>query len=202
MVELPEEMARWLTAARAGSRDDLGRALEACRAYLLGVACRKLDADLHAKGGASDLVQETFLEAQRDFARFQGNSGEELLAWLRQLLLHNVADFTRRYRDTAGRAVDREVPLDAGGSSGGPAQIPTGAEPSASARARAGEQAEALQRALGRLPEDYRRVILLRYQQQRSFEEIGRAMQRTTKAARMLWARAVKQLRQELGVPP
>jgi RNA polymerase sigma-70 factor, ECF subfamily len=202
MVELPEEIARWLTAARAGSRDDLGRALEACRAYLLGVACRELDADLHAKGGASDLVQETFLDAQRDFARFQGRSGEELLAWLRQLLLHNVADFTRRYRHTAGRAVDREVPLDTEGPSGAPAQQLPGAEPSASARARADEQAEALQRALGRLPEDYRRVILLRYQEQHSFETIGQVMQRTPKAARMLWARAVKRLRQELGAPP
>jgi RNA polymerase sigma-70 factor, ECF subfamily len=202
MVELPEDIARWLTAARAGSRDDLGRALEACRAYLFAIACRKLDADLNAKGGASDLVQETFLEAQRDFGRFHGNRGEELLAWLRQLLLHNVADFTRRYRDTAGRAVDREVPLDAGGSSGGPGEQLAGTEPSASARARAGEQADALQRALGRLPEDYRRVILLRYQEQHSFEEIGRAMQRTAKAARLLWARAVKRLRQELEVPP
>src|SRR5262249_45736682 len=39
---------------------------EAYRGYLLVLAQRELDPDLRAKGGASDLVQETFLEAQRD----------------------------------------------------------------------------------------------------------------------------------------
>jgi RNA polymerase sigma-70 factor (ECF subfamily) len=202
MARLPEEVGRWLAAARTGSRDDLGRALEACRVYLLGVGCHELAPDLQAKGGASDLVQETFLEAQRDLDRFGGTNGEELLAWLRQLLLHNIADFTRRFRHTARREVGREVPLDAGSSSSGRAGRLPGAGPSASSRVQAGEQAETVQRALGRLPEDYRRVIVIRYQEHRAFEEIGGLMQRTPKAARMLWARAVKRLRQELGTPP
>ena len=76
-----------LAAARAGSREALGRVLEGCRRYLLGVAEGELDPDLRSKGGASDIVQETFLEAQRDFARFQGSSPEELRAWLRQVLV-------------------------------------------------------------------------------------------------------------------
>ena len=95
---LPNVSAR-LEAARSGSGDALGRVLESYRAYLLLVAARELDPKLRAKGGASDLVQETFLEAQRDFGGFHGNSDGELRAWLRQLLLHNVANFARRYRD-------------------------------------------------------------------------------------------------------
>src|SRR5205823_4133645 len=78
----------WLSAARDGSRDALGRALEACRRYLLCVAHQQLNRDLQAKGGASDLVQETFLEAQSSFDRFHGSSEVELRAWLRQLLHH------------------------------------------------------------------------------------------------------------------
>src|SRR5262249_21485567 len=92
------DAAQWLPAARQGSREALGRLLEACRDYLLLVANKELDPQLQPKGGASDLVQQTFLEAQRDFARFAGNSEEELLAWLRRLLLNNLGDFTRRYR--------------------------------------------------------------------------------------------------------
>src|SRR5262249_3376165 len=99
--------AQWLGSARTGAREALGRALEGCRDYLLMVANKELDPQLQAKGGASDLVQQTFLEAQRDFGRFQGNSEDELLAWLRRLLLHNLADFTRRYRDTGKRQADR-----------------------------------------------------------------------------------------------
>jgi RNA polymerase sigma-70 factor (ECF subfamily) len=80
MAERSHDVARYLPEARAGSPEALGRALEGCRLYLLALAERELDAGLRAKGGASDLVQETFLEAQRDFARFRGDSEAELLA--------------------------------------------------------------------------------------------------------------------------
>jgi RNA polymerase sigma-70 factor (ECF subfamily) len=197
-----EEVAHLLAAARAGSREALGQVLEACRGYLLLLARRELDPDLQAKGGASDLVQETFLEAQKDFARFHGCSEEEVRAWLRQLLLHNLANFVRRYRATAKRQLGREVEVDAGGSSAGrggklPADVL-----SPSGLAMAHEQAEALRRALERLPEDYRQVILLRYQEQRPFEEIARLMHRSSSAVRTLWSRAIRRLRQEMGGPP
>jgi RNA polymerase sigma factor (sigma-70 family) len=50
---------------------------------------------------------------------------------------------------------------------------------------------------MARLPEDHRRVVQLRYQEQRSFEEIGRLMDRSADAVRKLWARAMDRLRQE-----
>jgi RNA polymerase sigma-70 factor (ECF subfamily) len=202
MAESSPQFDRWLSAARAGSRDDLGRALEAYRGYLLAVAGQELDPDLQSKEAPSDLVQQTFLEAQRDFGRFQGQTGEELMAWLRQLLLHNVADCTRRYRLTARRDTGRELPLDAGGSSAPTARSLPAEGSSPSAHAAAGEQADALRQALARLPEDYQQVLRRRYQEQRSFAEIAGVMDRTTKAVRMLWARAVQRLRHELGTPP
>ena len=57
-----------LAAARAGSREALGRVLESCRGYLLLIAQQELDPALQARGGASDLVQQTFLEAQADLS--------------------------------------------------------------------------------------------------------------------------------------
>src|SRR5215472_18934808 len=111
------DAAQRLAAARAGSREALGQALEAFRGYLLLLAQEDLDPELRAKGGASDLVQDTFLEAQRDFGQFHGASVDELRAWLRRLLLNNMANFTRQYRERAKREVRREVPLEAGGSS-------------------------------------------------------------------------------------
>src|SRR5262249_48816230 len=93
-----KDVAQLLYAARAGSPEALGQMLEACRCYLLGIADREFDAGLRAKGAPSDLVQETFLEAQRDFAQFQGSTEAELLAWLRRMLLHNLANFIRDYR--------------------------------------------------------------------------------------------------------
>src|SRR4051794_33646249 len=95
MADPAAELDALLPAARAGSADALGAALEACRLYLLAVADRELHTDLRAKGGASDIVQDTFLEAQRDFDHFHGASAADLRAWLRRLLLNNLANFAR-----------------------------------------------------------------------------------------------------------
>jgi RNA polymerase sigma-70 factor (ECF subfamily) len=193
--------ARSLAAARAGSREALGEALDACRGYLLLVAERELAPELRAKGGASDLVQETLLEAYRDFAGFHGRTEDELLAWLRRLLLNNLADFTRQYRATDKRRLDREVPAD-GGSSAAAGGGPAAARTSPSSAVAAGEQAEAVRRVLERLPDDYRRAIVLRYQDGRPFGEIGRELGLTENAARKLLVRAIDRVQKEMGESP
>jgi RNA polymerase sigma-70 factor (ECF subfamily) len=202
MTEPAEGVAQWLATAKAGSREALGKVLETFRAYLLLIADRQMDPDLRTKGGASDLVQETFLEAQRDFGQFQGTAVEELRAWLRRLLLNNVANFTRQYRQRAKREIGREVPLEAGGSSHERGAGLAADMLSPSGQAVANEQAEALARAVQRLPPDYRQVLGLRHEEQLTFEEIGQRMQRTANAARMLWLRAVEHLQKEMGLSP
>lgn len=201
MAGREQRVAQWLPAARAGSAQALGQVLEACRGYLLWIAQRELDPDLKAKGGASDLVQETFLKAQRHFAQFRGDSEADLKAWLRQLLLNNLADFTRLYRGTAKRRVGREAPLGADSSARGLAAGLAADALSPSGQAIEHEQAQAIQQALGRLPEEYRRVIVYRYHDERSFEDIGRLMGLSPNAARKLWVRAVKRLQEESAGP-
>jgi RNA polymerase sigma-70 factor (ECF subfamily) len=197
MSEEAGNVARWLPAAHAGSAEALGQALEACRGYLLMIARRELDADLQAKGGASDLVQETFLKAHRHFDQFHGATEAELLAWLRRLLLNNLADFRAWFRTADKRTIAREVDLGGVGStSNGPGE-PAAADPSPSGMAIERERAEAVHRLLEKLPEDYRRVLLLRHQEDATFEEIGRRMQRSADAARKLWARAVERVERE-----
>src|SRR5205807_3039783 len=98
MAGSEQPVRSWLAAARGGSREALGQVLEACRGYLLTIAQQELDPGLRAKGGASDLVQDTFLKAQLHFGGFQGTSEAELKGWLRTMILNNVVDFQRRYR--------------------------------------------------------------------------------------------------------
>jgi RNA polymerase sigma-70 factor (ECF subfamily) len=200
MPDSTTEVARWLAAVRAGSQEALGRALAACRGYLLLVAQRELGPELQAKAGPSDLVQETLMDAVRDFARFQGKTEDELLQWLRRLLLNNLIDFTRHYRDTARRQVDREGSL-LGDSSVRPVPEPAAALPSPSDEVLAREEAKAVERALRELPENYRHVVLWRYQEGRSFEAIGKALGITANAARKLLLRAIRRVQQELGEP-
>jgi RNA polymerase sigma-70 factor, ECF subfamily len=187
-----------LIEARAGDAELLGHALESCRDYLLLIAAGAIDRDLLPKGSGSDLVQDTLLGAYRDFGTFHGRSREELLAWLRKILENNLSVFRRRYRGTRKRRVSLEVPFDTAGAGGQrPEWASDSGSPSTAAAKR--EQAAALQSALGRIPDDYRRVIIWYQYDQHTFEEIGRRLDRSPEAARKIWSRALVRLTQELG---
>ena len=186
-----------LAAAREGTSGDVGRLFEATRRYLLLVANRSLDAQLHQKIAPSDLVQETFIDAHRDFNRFSGDSEAELFAWLCQILLHKAADAGRRYHGTAKRNVKIEVPL--GEQSNAPGMQVADDDLSPSATAMSSEHEQRLNEALAQLPEDYRQVITLRSLERLTFPEVGRRMGRSEDAAGKLWFRALQRLRDELA---
>lgn len=194
------QVRMWLDRARDGSSDAKGRLLEACRLYLLAVANEEMPSDLRPKVGASDVVQETFLEAHRDLSRFVGASEQELLGWLRAVLRHNLANHRRRYQGTEMRDLAREVSLDQPAGDRGPLKLPPahGATPSADAAQR--EQTELLLEAIARLPWPLRTVIVMRHRENSSFEEIGGVMGRSPAAIRKLWARGIARLRAELAV--
>ena len=124
-----------------------------------------------------------------------------MLAWLRQLLRNNLVNFARSYRDTDKRCVSAETPMEGGDSSAPRAETLIGRDSTPSEHAMANEQAEAVEKALQRLPDDYRQVILLRYRAELAFEEIGRVMGRSANAVEKLWLRAIERLRQELEEP-
>jgi len=195
-------MADWLPAARSGSREALGQALEACRVYLQVVAERELNDDLRAKGGASDLVQQTFLEAQQDFGRFHGDTEDALLAWLRKMLLNNLSNFRRHYQGTAKRQINREIGLAIEDSAQQAAGEPAANIATPSRQMIAAEDDEELRQAIERLPPDYQEVIRLRYEEDRPFDEIGRRMARSENAVQKLWLRAVERLQNDLQAPP
>jgi len=184
--------------ARQGSIDALGRLLESCRNYLLLLANQQLRDDLQAKAGGSDLVQDTFLEAHRDFRAFHGRTEEELLGWLRRILLNNLGAFSRQYRDTKKRTVQREVSLDKlTKRPDAAARLPVaGQQPAEAIQTR--EAREKIEAVLARLPERYRLVVLLRQRGQFTFGQIGKVMQRSEAAVEKMWLRALERLKQEL----
>jgi RNA polymerase sigma-70 factor (ECF subfamily) len=198
-VNYPENVERLIQVARGGSRDSLGQLLEMYRPFLLLLARSELKADLQGKIGASDMVQETFLEAQRDFGRFRGRTHAELMAWLRRILVHNILNLHDHFLATGKRQASREMPLARGPDSSGQ-ELEAGIE-SPSRQAIIHEESLAMQEALDRLPETYRQVLRLRHYEQRSFEEIGHTLGKSAEASRKLWFRAVERLRVELGLP-
>jgi RNA polymerase sigma-70 factor (ECF subfamily) len=193
-----------LSAARSGCSDALGRLLERNRRYLDLLARLEIDRRLQGKLDASDVVQETFLEAYRDFAQFRGITESELLGWLRQVLVSNLANQARRYLGTRGRDVrlerDLAVEVDESSRLLDRGLVAPGSTPSQQAARR--EQSVRLADALGQLAADYREVIILRHLEGRNFPEVAERMGRSADAVKKLWARALARLRGLLGEGP
>jgi len=181
-----------IQAARQGCQTAIGQIVVQCRPYLLAIANDALDGEIAAKVGASDIVQNSMLSAQRCLNEFEGESEEELLAWLRGILINDLKQMHRHFH-TAKRQIDREQPFrDDSLNRDGSALIDKGDSPSSLAAER--EQEEQLYRALQKLSADERRVVELRNWQRLAFAEIGQHMDRSADAARKLWSRAIVRL--------
>ncbi len=195
---LVAEVDECIRQAHQGCAQALEHLYKQCHLYLLLIANRDLDERLRAKFGLSDIVQETMLEAHRDFDAFAGISEGELRAWIRKILLNTVRDMARRYQAGGKRDARRERELCSllSEQTDLPA-LQRGDSPSKVLMA--AEEAQALRAALKQLPDEYQQVILLRNIERLQFNEIGEAMQRSGEAARKLWLRAIDRLRSLMG---
>jgi RNA polymerase sigma-70 factor (ECF subfamily) len=193
----PEQL---LAEARQGRRESLGKLLEQYRNYLLLLARTQVDLHVRGRVDASDLVQETFLDACRDFGQFRGTSEVEWVAWLRQVLIYNLARVVQKQLVAQKRDARREVPLERHlmaleHSSGRFEAALLGRHSSPSGQAQRRERAGLVADHLARLPADYREVIVLRNLEGLPFAEVAQRMGRSAGAVRVLWVRAVDHLR-------
>ncbi len=187
-----------LARARQANDEGLGALLELYREYLGVLARARLGGRLRGVVNPSDLVQQTFLEACRDFGQFQGTTGAQWQAWLRRILAHNLAALVERHVQARKRDVRRQVPLDQGsapGESWPGNNAPPGPGSSPSAQAQRREAAAMMADRLARLPVPQREVLRLRNLEGLAFEEVARRMGRTPGAVRVLWVRALDRLR-------
>jgi RNA polymerase sigma-70 factor, ECF subfamily len=194
----PEQLLQQARAGNEAARDLL---LELYRNYLRVLARALIGQALQVRLDASDLVQETFLKAHREFAQFLGGGERELIGWLRQILVRTLANQAKHHH-ARGRDVRRQESLEAALDRSSLAVQAALAAPSAaspSTRAVRREEAVLLADALARLPADYRDVFILRNLEQVPVEQVAVRMGRSVNAVRKLWTRAMLELRRELG---
>jgi RNA polymerase sigma-70 factor, ECF subfamily len=173
------------------------------RDWLRLLARLQIDARFQGKFDASDIVQQTLLEACRDLPKFRGQSEGELLAWLRGILAHVIGHQVRHYRGAQSRDVGREVPLEASlaATSCALANVLAADQTSPSQQAAREEEGVRLARILEGLPPDYREVLILRNLEGLSHESVAQRMNRSPGAIRMLWVRALARFRSEFEGP-
>jgi RNA polymerase sigma-70 factor (ECF subfamily) len=189
-----------LTQARQANGEGLGALLELYRDDLGGRARAHLGTRLGGVVNPSDLVQQTFLEACRDFRQFEGTTSAQWRAWLRRILAHNLAALVERHVQARKRDVRRQVSLDRRSvaledSAAGPAATLASPGSSPSAQAQQHEATAVLTDRLARLPAPHREVLRLRNLEGLAFEDVAREMGRTPGAVRVLWVRALDRLR-------
>ncbi len=188
-----------LHSAKAGETEKLGELLQLYANYLKILATTQLDNKLRQRVSPSDIVQETLLEAHRDFPQFRGQSEPELLGWLRRILIHNIGRVVERHVLAEKRNIRREVSMERvhrsmERSSVNLRQIAdSGCSPSSAAQL--GEHTRMLADHLAELSDDYRQVVVLRNLEGLPFKDVAESMGRSAGAVRMLWLRAIDDLR-------
>jgi len=187
--------------AKTGQEAAIGRLLESYEKYLKLLARVQIGRRLQGKVDASDIVQETFLEAHRQITNFRGGSEPELLAWLRRILSGQIALTLRRYMGTKGRDVklERELAVQVDQSSHMMNMDLAVSQSTPSQHASKRERAVLLAEALSQLSTDYREVIILRHLEGLTFPIVAERMGRSEDSVQKLWVRALANLRKTLS---
>ena len=168
--------------ARAGDRAAYDQlfALHTDRALMFVRA--RLGPALRARVDSMDVLQDAYLAAHRDFPGFEYTDDGSFLRWLCRIIENRIRDgqdyFGARKRQAV--ALPRVDPA-------GPSTVLDRAE-----------QRGKVSAALDQLDEDHRQVLLLRYFEGLSADEVGALMGRSAGAVRSLTARALTELGKRL----
>ncbi len=200
---MTSESLALLHEAKRGGATEQGKLLSLYSDYLKILAQTQLDRRVRRRVSASDLVQETLLEAHRDFSDFRGVTTAEFVGWLRRILVHNLIRASEKHLQTDKRDVRREVYIHRlhatiEQSNSRFENVLVGRNESPSSEMGRHERLRLLADAMAELPTEHRQIIVLRHIEGLPFSDIAKQMDRTSGACRMLWLRAINQLRARL----
>jgi len=185
-IETPELLCR----ARAGDRDSLEQLIRRYRPELLTRIRLMMGDGARRAAESGDFLQGALVEVMEDLSRYELEDEAAFLRWATRIARNNIRDQVRRGREKAlesfvsGSGLFR--PADAA------------VEETPSHLVLHAEQQEILVEALAQLREEYQRVVELHWFEGLTFAEIGLRLDRSEEAARMLHARALVRLGDEL----
>ena len=182
------EWPELVQAARRGCDDALSEIITRLQGYLLLIANGQMHENVQAKFGASDIVQNSLLEAHSGIHQFKGSTEAEMRAWLKQIVIHNLTDEDRRYTSTQSRNVSRELSQEVMAS-------PLSTRSSGISEAiDSKSEKQKLAKAVSRLSAREQRVVEGRHRFGYSFKEIAEQEGICEATARKIWTRALEQL--------
>jgi RNA polymerase sigma-70 factor (ECF subfamily) len=179
--------------------DDRAPQLERFREYLRLLARLQFEPRFRAKLDSSDIVQVTLLEAHKSWAQFRGTTEVELMAWLRRILSHNLADARKEFgRVKKDIARERSLETEVENASGRLGEFLAARQSTPSQLISREEEAMRLADALTRLPEAQREAVELHHFQGLSLKQVAGHLGRTEPAVAGLIHRGLDGLRELL----
>jgi RNA polymerase sigma-70 factor (ECF subfamily) len=152
-----------------------------------------------AKMGASDLVQQAMMQAVQAFEQFRGETEEELMAWLRQILVRHLCHVDRDlHRDKRDIRREHSMEQQLAASSMRIQNLLAGDGPTPSQNIMLGEHILRLSEAIDRLPEAQGEAIRLHYIEGLKLSEVAEQIGKTSGAVAGLMHRGMKTLRSQL----
>jgi RNA polymerase sigma-70 factor, ECF subfamily len=134
------------------------------------------------RASVQDLTADVFRKALEGLDRFEWR-GAPFAVWLFQIARNAIANYwQRRARETTGADLEMKEASQATAGVSGPV-----------------EDRAAVYRFVRELPDDQRRVIEMRFAEEKAVREIAEAMGRTEGAVKQLQYRAMQSLRERMG---
>jgi len=130
-------------------------------------------------GDAEDLTQQVFLKAWKAIGRYRKKS-VPFAGWLMTISRNLVIDFYRERKEK----VSLDEKYEVADQEPGPAQL-----------AETGVEYRKLIETIARLPEEHRRVVIMRFIEDSSYEDIAAALKKSEGAVRVIIHRALKEMR-------
>ena len=181
---------------------ELAPRLEQFRSYLHLLARMQLSPRVQGKLDASDVVQQTLVQALEALEQFRGQSDAEMAAWLRQILARRLANAVRNLgRDKRNVARERSLEAALADSSARLEAWLVAEQSSPSQQVQRNEQALRLAEALTTLPDAQCEALVLHHLQGWTLEQVGRQLGRSETAAAGLIKRGLRTLRVRLQDP-
>jgi RNA polymerase sigma-70 factor, ECF subfamily len=203
MITNPDKTRTLLERAKTGNSSAFEELFQRHRVRLQKAIAMRMDRRVAARVDASDVIQETYLEAIKRLPSYFEQEGMPFYLWLHWIAREKVLGLHRRHLGAEKRTVKYEVPLMPVDSSARFVSGLIGRLPSPSQEFAKAELAERLRLALERLDSDDRDLIVWRHFEQFSAREMAQLLNITEAAANKRYIRAVERLRgflQDLGI--
>jgi len=200
------ETRRILEQALAGDREKLGDLFERYRSRLHAMVSLRIDPRLQGRVGASDVLQEAFLEALRSFGNYRPEKGSSFYMWLRCVTARRLRHAHRFHLGAQARDLRREVASwrddSPYASSEALAARLIGRWTTPSQVAMRAERRLKVLEALDSMSDTDREIIALRHFEQLSNAETAEVLGIETAAASKRHIRAMLKLKGLLGEDP